>query len=201
MEGRTSRVQTQSSPPDDDCGDSDGGGEVPGELVVAGGDPAPVLQAAEAAFDQVPATIGSLVVGDRGLARARGGDDGFRSGCGETVAQVPRVVALVGDQADRRRFLVQQGGCGRDVGVVRGGEGEGDRSAASICQRVDFRAGTTARAPDGLNFRPPFPPWAERCARTAVESMLSSSGNSALAASAAKMRVHSPRWLQRLKRL
>ena len=35
-------------------------------------------------------------------------------------------------------------------------EGEGDRASAAICQGMDFGGRTTTRAPDGLNFRPPF---------------------------------------------
>mgnify|MGYP007086589951 CR=1 FL=1 len=54
--------------------------------------------------------------------------------------------------------------------MVSGAEREGNRAPATICQGMDFGGWTPTRAPDGLNFRPPFPPCAERWARTAVLS-------------------------------
>ena len=48
---------------------------------------------------------------------------------------------------------------------------------------------------------PPFPPAAERCARTEVLSTMAMRGGSAQATRAAKMSCQRPRWLQRLNRL
>ena len=59
------RVETYSGPPKDDGCDFDGGEEVSGELVVAGGDASEVLEGAEGAFDPVALAIGLAVVGDR----------------------------------------------------------------------------------------------------------------------------------------
>lgn len=143
----------------------------------------------------------SGIVGDRSFPRPGGWDDGFGFCRLQAGAQAVGVVALVGQQAGGRRHLVQQRRSRRDIGAVTGAEDESHRPAATICQGMDFGGRTATRAPDGLNLRPPFPPWAERCARTAVLSMLRSSGSSDCAARAAKMRVHSPLWLHLLNRL
>ena len=56
-------------------------------------------------------------------------------------------------------------------------------------------------AMDGLNLRPPFARWADRCTRRPVETMLSSSGRSTCADRVANTRVHRLRRLQRLNRM
>src|ERR1700735_2868673 len=56
-----SRLQTQSGPPDGQKGEDHGGSEVPGELVVSGRNPSPVLEAGEGPFDDVSAFVGLLV--------------------------------------------------------------------------------------------------------------------------------------------
>lgn len=176
---RWPRVETHSGPPQDDGCDFDGGEEVSGELVVAGCDASEILEGAEGPFDPVALTIGVAVVGDRPLAGGGGGDDGLGLLRLQGTSQAVGVISLVGDQPSRRRAGGQQAWCGGDVRAVPRCEQKRDGASASICQRVDFRGRTAARAPDGLNLRPPFPPCAERCARTAVESMLISSARSA----------------------
>ena len=74
-------------------------------------------------------------------------------------------------------------------------------AALGVGQGMDLGRAATTRSPEGLNFRPPFPPAAERWAFTWVESMARSSGIAAAATRVAKMRCQMPRWLQRLKRL
>jgi hypothetical protein len=51
----------QMMPPDDDGREHDGGGEVGCELVVAGDDASPILEAAEHALDEIALAIGGLV--------------------------------------------------------------------------------------------------------------------------------------------
>ena len=53
---RLGRV-SQSSGPGDDCVEDGGGAVDDRELVVAGGESAPLLEVAEAAFDHVPAAV------------------------------------------------------------------------------------------------------------------------------------------------
>ena len=55
---KSPRVETQSDPPIDDSRDIACSDEVYGELVVAGCDASPVLEAAKHAFDNVSAFIG-----------------------------------------------------------------------------------------------------------------------------------------------
>ena len=59
--GSQPRLGTQSGPPDDDGGEHDGGGEVGCELVIAGDDASPILEAAEHAHDEIALAIGGLV--------------------------------------------------------------------------------------------------------------------------------------------
>ena len=104
------------------------------------------------------------------------------------------MIAFVCQKARGRRHRVQQCGSGGDVCAIAGAEGKGGRYPASICQRMDFGGWTATRAPVGafekwgMNFRRAFPPWADRWARTAVLSMLRSSGNSACDERVVKMR-------------
>lgn len=187
--------------------------EVDGEFVVARRDGSPVLEAAEGSLDEVSGAVGFWVVGDRCFPGTGRGDDGFSPGPGETTTQAVCVIAFVGQQAGWRRPLVEQRrGCG-DVSAVSRAQNEGDGPSASLCQGMDFGGWPATRtsplgpsvnalsAMDGLNFRPPFPPCAERCARMAVESILRSSGSSACVDRVSKIRVQRPRWLQRLNRL
>ena len=69
-------MATQSKPEGDEGCDGGGGEEVAGELVVAGGDAAEVLEAAEGVLDQVPVAIAALVVMDGPLAAPSAGDHG-----------------------------------------------------------------------------------------------------------------------------
>ena len=63
-----SRFQTQSGPPQDDGGDGDGGREVGGQLVVASGDAAPVLEPTEHALDEIAALVDLGIEGMEALA-------------------------------------------------------------------------------------------------------------------------------------
>jgi hypothetical protein len=56
-----SGLQTQSGPPVDDGCKRDGGGKDGGELVVAGGDASPILEATEHVFDEVALATYGLV--------------------------------------------------------------------------------------------------------------------------------------------
>ena len=56
-----SGLETQSGPPVDDGCKRDGGGKDGGELVVAGGDASPILEATEHVFDEVALATYGLV--------------------------------------------------------------------------------------------------------------------------------------------
>src|SRR5580704_436623 len=68
------RFQTQSGPPQDDGGDGDGGCKVSGQLVVASGDAAPVLEPTEHALYDIAALVDVGVEGMEALAGRVVGD-------------------------------------------------------------------------------------------------------------------------------
>ena len=121
------------------------------------------------------------------------------------AAQVVGVVALVAEQFARWRDSRDQRGGGGDVGDIAAGQQDGMRAALGVAERVDLGGAPTARAADrlvaGVAFTPLFAPAAERCAFTAELSIIVTCGGSAQATRIAKMRCHSPRWLQRFQRL
>jgi hypothetical protein len=82
---RRSRLQTQSSPPNDDSCDIACGREVEHELVVACCDTPPVLEAAEGAFDYISSAVGDWVEGLDPLSGWIVGNDRLGSARGEEV--------------------------------------------------------------------------------------------------------------------
>lgn len=89
----STRFQTQSKPPDDDSGEGYRGGEVGGELVVAGGDATPILEAAEHSLDQVAQFVGLGIEGIVVLAGRVVWDD--RLGAAPDQEQ-PEPIAVIG---------------------------------------------------------------------------------------------------------
>ena len=159
------RVQTRSGPERDDAGQGDGGSEVGSELVVARCDAAEVLQTTERRLDAPPILVAGAIVLDRLPARAPAGDDRRGACCSEVVPQRIGVVTAIGDQPaqasrDRRDHLRSHGYI---AGVARR-EVDDRRAADNVCDEVNLGGLPASRDPDGLRFRPPLPPWAERCA-------------------------------------
>jgi hypothetical protein len=76
-----------------------------------------------------------------------------------------------------------------------------EKVAFSICDRVDLRIAPGARAPDRLILLPPFPPAAERCAFTWVESIICVWVERPRPASWLDNRSRTPRLAHRTKRL
>ena len=74
---------------------------------------------------------------------AIGRDDDLGSERLEPLAQVIGIVGLVGQQAFRRRDLVEQRSGDADVGDVAWRQDEGDRLALSVSQSMDL-AGPSA---------------------------------------------------------
>ena len=94
-EAATNYTMTRSQPECDGGGERHGGEGVGGELVLASGDAAEVLEAAEGVRDKVATAIALLIVADRALVVAATGDE--RSGAyltgqaAQPVDLVPRV--------------------------------------------------------------------------------------------------------------
>ena len=115
-----------------------------GGFLEAGGDAAELLEAGEAALDEVALAVELAVEGVSAGALWRVGDDGGGAAAGDELAEVPGVVGAVG-QHDLGRQPRDQGGCLRHVAAMTGGEVKGDRVAEPAHGQVEFGA----RAPAG----------------------------------------------------
>lgn len=139
VNGRCTRLQTHSDPKCDDDGERDGGQDVAGELVVAGGDAPEILEAAECIFDEMAVAVSRFVEPDLFLAVAASGDDRPGLLAPQARAKCVAVIALVGDQrADARPILHEQLG-GLDGAGIAGREAQREGPPDHICGRMDFR--------------------------------------------------------------
>lgn len=140
-----------------DCGE-----EVGGELVVARGNAPEILEAAEAPFDDVTATIGLFVeamdTDSIGFVR----DYGFGAALGDLRTQVIAIVAFVGKQSAHIRCERQNVGRSSNVSILARRQMKNDRPAKRIAQPMDFGRAPTTGAADRLIAFPPFPPEAQR---------------------------------------
>jgi len=138
------------------------GQEIPGELVVSGGDATEVLEPAEAAFDDISAFVGALVevMDDNAVGFVR--DDGLCAATNDFTAKVVAFIPFVGEERAHGRRERQNIGRCRDVGILAWGQMQDDRPAERIAQRMDFCRAAPARAADCLIVLPPFPPEAHR---------------------------------------
>lgn len=140
----------------------DGRHEIASEFVVSSGDAAEVLEATEAALDDVSSLVGALVEGMDDDAVGFVGNDGLCPALDDLGAQFVAVISFVAKQGAHGRGECQNLRGGSDVGVLASRQMKNDRSAARIAQAMDFGRSPTARAPDGLILLPPFPPEAQR---------------------------------------
>jgi len=139
-----------------------GGKEISCQLVVARGDPPEVLEAAEAALDDVAALVGSFVEAMENDAVGLVGDDGPCATIDDLRTQRVAVIPFVGDERAHGRRERQNIGRGSNIGVLARGQMKGDRPAERIAQRMDLGRAPAARSADRLSVLPPFPPEAQR---------------------------------------
>src|ERR1700691_14136 len=111
------------------------------------------------------------------------------------------VVSLVAKHTLRRLYPPDQALCDRAVVRFTSGQQNGDQAPLSICECVDLRVAPSARAANSLLLLPPFPPDAERCALTCVESIICVSVDRPFPASSRNKFSQMPRRAQRTKRL
>ena len=136
--------------PNDGGGEVNGGEEVAGGLVVAGGDGAELLELGEEILDQVARLVEVSVVVRGELRLALGGiTTVLPAAVSGSMTRFLGIERLVGDQRvglHRGQQLI-----GTDE-IVRlaAGQGEADRIAERIDQRVDLGAQSAARAADRL---------------------------------------------------
>jgi len=133
-----------------------------GELVVAGGDAAPLLGPAEEVLDFVSPPVKPL--GTIGFLESSAAvrDDRQRAFILDLLAHPRAVVGLVRGDRERRSRRGQH--LFDDLAVVHlsAGYREAERPAFAIDNRVDFRGSTAAADADRLIFLPPFAPLAAR---------------------------------------
>jgi len=139
-----------------------GSQEVSGELVIASGDPAKILETAKAALDDVAALVGPRVERMDDNAIGFVGNNRRCAVLDDLGAQSVAVVTLVGEKLRHEWRERQDIGRRGNVGILAGGQVKDDWPAERIAQPVDFGRAPTARAADGLILLPPFPPEAQR---------------------------------------
>src|ERR1700687_450300 len=116
-------------------------------------------------------------------------------------AQVGAVVGFIAKHPFRRLHPADQTLCDRTIVRFASGQQDGDKAPFSICECVNLRVAPSARAANSLLLLPPFPPAAERCALTWVESIICVSVDRPFPASSRNRFSQTPRCAQRTKRL
>jgi len=151
-----------SSPPYDDCGKRDGCSEIAGQLVIAGCDPAPILQMTEGPLDEVALLVEDCIkIWDVRTCRI-GFDHSDTASLCEKAPQPVTVVGGVAEDAVSPRLACEQRFRGADVAALTRGQREADQPSGAICDGMDFRCPATTAAADGLRLGPPFPPALQR---------------------------------------
>ena len=138
------------------------GQEIPGELVVSGGDAPEVLEPAKAALDDISTFVGAFVEAMNDDSVGFVGDYGLGAAANDFAAKAVAVIPFVSEERAHGRRERQNIGRRRDIGILTWGQMQDDRSAERIAQRVDFCRAASARAADCLIVLPPFPPEAHR---------------------------------------
>ena len=161
------RVWTQSHPEHVDCSKCDSIEERSGQLVVAGGNTAKVLEAADGRLDPPALLVASAIVADRLLPIASAGDDWPGAGLTQLLAEGVGIVGTVGDQVVERSDLRHEVVGRTDVGLLARAEQQPDRPADDVHGDVNLRAPPTSGYANRLIFRLFFfAPAAERWAFT-----------------------------------
>jgi hypothetical protein len=90
----------------------------------------------------------------------------------QVFAQLGAIVGLVAEHPFRRLHSANEALCERAIVRFTSGQQDGDKAPFNICECVNLRIAPSARAANSLLLFPPFPPAAERCAFTCVESII-----------------------------
>src|SRR5438046_7151441 len=117
------------------------------------------------------------------------------------MAQIVTIVGVVAKQAPWRLYSADQPLGNRIVVRFACCQQDGNEASFSICECVYLRVAPSARAANSLFLLPPFPPAAERCAFTCVESIICVSVDRPFPASSWNRFSQTPRRAQRTKRL
>jgi hypothetical protein len=170
------------------------------ELVISCRDTPPILEAAEGAFDDISPSVGDRVERPDLLSGWIVGNDWLgATRCKEVSQSIAVVGSVCCTQACRRQRLEQWNGNGGIAALPRC-YSQGDWTATTIDNSMDFCRSAASRATDCLGIGPPFPPAAERCAFAVVLSIIWMS-RSVDCTRALNSRRHIPLADQRWKRL
>lgn len=149
-----------------DCGE-----EVPGELVVSGGDAPEMLELVEEALDEVALAVDGVVDRTLSLAIPLGWDVRPGAVLGDEIQDGLGVITSIGNRVGGRLQAFEQVGHGGLVGGLARGEQQFERQAVGIDHGVDLGAQSSTRTADGVIRAPFFPPAACWWARTMEESI------------------------------
>jgi len=119
----------------------------------------------------------------------------------QLMAQIVTIVGVVAKHALWRLYSADQPLGNRIVVRFACCQQDGNEASFSICECVYLRVAPSARAANSLFLLPPFPPAAERCASTCVESIICVSADRPLPARCRNRFFQIPRSAQRTKRL
>ena len=141
------------------------------DLVIAGADSSPILEAAEYALDEIALSIGCLVERMMSLAGWIVRDDRNHAAFEKKATQTIAVISRVGGPATAPRNSADQ--CCRDSNVAEMAKRhfDGDGASARVDDGVNFRGAAAPRAANRLCLGAPFPPAAEWFALAVVLSM------------------------------
>lgn len=139
-----------------------GGEKIAREFVIARCNAAKVLEAAEAALDDVAPFVGAPVEAMAHDTVGLVGNNWLRATRGDLGSERVAVVTFVGEERLHRRRFGQHVGRSGDVGILARCQMQDDRATLRIAQGVDFCRTSATRSADGLRVLPPFPPEALR---------------------------------------
>ena len=139
-----------------------GGQKIAREFVITRCNAAKVLEAAEAALDDVTPFVGAPVETMAHDAVGLVGNNRPRATRRDLGSERVAVVTFVGEERLHQRRLGQHVGRSGDVGILARCQMQDDRATLGIAQGVDFCRASATRSADGLRVLPPFPPEALR---------------------------------------
>src|SRR5687767_1992686 len=119
----------------------------------------------------------------------------------EFLAQSVAIISHVAEHMRRRLHSADQALGKRIVVRLASGQEDGEKAPLSICECVNLRVAPASRATNSLFLFPPFPPDAERCALTCVESIIWVSADRPFPARFRNRFSQIPRSAQRTNRL
>jgi len=112
--------------------------------VVARGDGAEVLEAAEGILDAMPLFVGFPAEAERPFAGRRVGNDGLGATIFQPLPQRRTVVGLVAEKLPGCLGAPDQAPGGRTVVSLSAAQQDGKKTAFSICDCVDLRVAPAA---------------------------------------------------------